>query len=70
MADKRTALLIELERLQASRRDAMEAYNSTGNRAHMLEAREASHAIADKLSKLEEMNGLAKGVDALMGTEQ
>ena len=68
MIDQRS--LTELERLQAKRRDALEAYNRTGNRAFMREAQEASQAIANKLSEMEEMDGLTEAIDGLMGAEQ
>jgi hypothetical protein len=48
-------LLTELESLQSRRRDAVEAYVSTGNRHCWREVREASQAIANKLRELEEM---------------
>jgi hypothetical protein len=70
MTGKRTTLLIKLQRLEASHRDALEAYNSTVNRTCMREVQETSQAIANKLRESEEMHGLGKIVDALMAAEQ
>jgi hypothetical protein len=67
MIDQRGVLLTELVSLQAKRRDALDAYNRTGDRACMREAQETSQAIADKLRELEEMDGLTRAVDGLMG---
>ena len=69
MTDRRSMLLSELESLQSRRRDAVETYNRTGNRAYMLEAQQTSQAIADKLSELEEVDGLSQAIDGLMGSE-
>jgi hypothetical protein len=55
MIDRRNTLLIELESLQTRRRDAVEAYVSTGDRNCWREVREASQAIAGKLQELEEV---------------
>ena len=55
MTDRRNMLLTELENLQSRRRDAIEAYVSTGDRNRWREVREASQAIADALRELEEM---------------
>ena len=68
MIDQRS--LTELERLQAKRRDALEAYNGTGDRAFMREAQDASQAIADKLCELETTDGLTEAIDGLMGAGQ
>jgi hypothetical protein len=65
--DQRDSLLMEVEGLQARRREAIETYNSTGNRACMREAREASQAIADKLHELEILDSLTEAIDGLMG---
>jgi hypothetical protein len=55
--DQRSILLNELEGLQARRRDAVNAFTSTGNQACWREVRDTSQAIADKLRELEEMHG-------------
>jgi hypothetical protein len=55
MTDRRKMLLMELENLQTRRRDAVEAYVSTGERNCWRKVREASQAIADKLRELEGM---------------
>jgi flagellar biosynthesis/type III secretory pathway chaperone len=68
MIDQRGVLLTELVSLQAKRRDALDAYNRTGDRACMRKVQETSQAIADKLRELEEMDGLTRAVDGLMGT--
>jgi hypothetical protein len=54
--DQRCILLNELEGLQARRRDAVDAYTSTGNQVCWREVRDASQAVADKLRELEEMH--------------
>jgi hypothetical protein len=70
MNDKRNMLLMELESLQSRRRDAVDAYESTGNRACWCEVREISQAIAEKLQELVEMrDGLTKAIDGLMEAE-
>jgi hypothetical protein len=63
-------LLTELERLQAKRRDALEAYNRTGNRAYMLEAQDTSRTITDALRESESIDDLTDAIDELMGAEQ
>jgi hypothetical protein len=60
MTDRRDTLLTELESLQNRRRDAVEAYVSTGNQHCWREVREASHAIANKLLELEQTRGAAE----------
>jgi hypothetical protein len=70
MIDQRIRLLTELEALQTQRRDAIEAYNGTGDRACMREAQETSQAIADKLRELEEPDGMTEAIDDLMGAKQ
>ena len=64
MTDQRSMLLIELERLQARRCDAVEAFVSTGDRTFWREVRETSQAIANKLRELEETrNPVARGLE-------
>jgi flagellar biosynthesis/type III secretory pathway chaperone len=66
MTDRRNMLLVELENLQTQRRNAVEAYMSTGDRNHWQEVREISQSIADKLRELEEArHPVAKGLDSL-----
>ena len=66
MSDRRNMLLIELENLQTQRRDAVEAYMSTGDRNYWREVRDVSQSIADKLRELEETRRPpAKGQDSL-----
>jgi hypothetical protein len=55
MTDRRNMLLRELEDFQTRRRDAVEAYVSTGDRNCWREVREASQAIAERLWELEGM---------------
>ena len=55
MTDRRDMLLMELEDLQTQRRDAVEAYVSTGDRSCWREVRQASQAIAERLRELEGM---------------
>jgi hypothetical protein len=55
MTDRRNMLLMELEKLQTRRRDAVEAYVSTGDRNCWRKVRDASQAIADMLRELEGM---------------
>jgi hypothetical protein len=52
MTDIRNMLLMELESLQSRRRDAVDTYVSTGNRAYWREVREVSQTIAEKLNEL------------------
>jgi hypothetical protein len=66
MTDRRNMLLAELESLQTQRRDAVEAYLSTGDRNYWCEVREVSQSIDTKLCELEETRGpAAKGLDSL-----
>ena len=65
MTDRRNMLLVELENLQTQRRNAVEAYMSTGDRNHWREVREVSQSIADKLRELEEARPSAPGLDSL-----
>jgi hypothetical protein len=52
--DQRSILLTELEGLQARRRNAVDAFTSTGNQACWREVRDTSQAIVDKLREREE----------------
>jgi len=61
--DQRDRLLMEVGGLQARRREAIETYNSSGNRTCMREAREASKAIAGKLHELEDLDSLTEAID-------
>lgn len=78
MTDRRNMLLAELESLQTQRRDAVEAYLSTGDRNYWCEVREVSQTIDTKLSELEEthcpatngLDSLDKAIDGLMLAEQ
>jgi hypothetical protein len=65
MTDRRNMLLLELENLQTQRRNAVEAYMSTGDRNHWREVRDVSQFIADKLRELEEARPATKGWDSL-----
>ena len=65
MTDRRDILLVELENLQTQRRNAVEAYMSSGDRNHWREVREVSQSIADKLRELEEARPAAKELDSL-----
>jgi hypothetical protein len=65
MTDRRDILLVELENLQTQRRNAVEAYMSSGDRNHWREVREVSQSIADKLGELEEARPAAKELDSL-----
>ena len=55
MTDRRNMLMMELEDLQTRRRDAVEAYVSTGDRNCWRKVREASQAVAERLRELEGM---------------
>ena len=72
MMDQRSRLLMELENLQKSRRDAVGAYKRTGDRNYWREACKVSQTIFAKLHELEEMglNSLDKAIDGLMVAEQ
>jgi hypothetical protein len=70
MIDQRSMCLTELESLQAKRRDAITAYNRTGDRTYMRKAQQASQAIAGKLREMEEMDVLTSAVDELMESEK
>ena len=78
MTDRRNMLLTELESLQTQRRDAVEAYLSTGDRNYWCEVREVSQTIDTKLNELEEtrcpttnrLDSLGKAIDGLMLAEQ
>jgi hypothetical protein len=71
-------LLVELESLQARRRDAVESYLSTGDRNYWREVREVSQSIDAKLSELEEVrypaanrfDALDQAIDGLIKVEQ
>ena len=69
MIDQRNMFLMELEALQAKRRDALAAYNRTGDRAWMREAQEVSQAIANRLHEMEETDSLTRAVDGLMAKD-
>jgi hypothetical protein len=62
-------LLMELEGLQAKRRDALATYNRTGDRAWMREAQEASQAINNMLREMEEIDDPTIAVDGLMAKD-
>jgi hypothetical protein len=75
MIDRRNRLLIELEYLQKRRRDAVQAYVSTGDLNFWREVREVSESIADRLGELEETgangtNGADEASSRLMVMEQ
>ena len=72
MIDQRSKLIIELENLQKSRRDAVAAYNRTGDRNYWREACDVSQTITAKLHEFEEtgLDGLDKAIDGLMAAEQ
>jgi flagellar biosynthesis/type III secretory pathway chaperone len=77
MTDRRYMLLVELENLQTQRRNAVEAYMSTGDRTHWREVREVSQSIADRLRELEEArqpaakgDSLDEAIEELMVVEQ
>ena len=65
MTDRRDILLVELENLQTQRRNAVEAYMSSGDRNHWREVREVSQSIADKLGELEAARPAPKDLDSL-----
>ena len=72
MIDQRSKLIIELENLQKSRRDAVAAYKRTGDRNYWREACEVSQTITANLLELEEtgLGSLDKAIDDLMAVEQ
>jgi len=78
MTDRRNMLLAELESLQTRRRDAVEAYLSTGDRNYWREVREVSQSIDTNLRELEEtrspvmkgLDSLDKAIEGLMMVEQ
>ena len=72
MIDQRSKLVIELENLQKSRRNAVAAYKRTGDRNYWREACAVSQTITAKLHELEEtgLDSLDKAIVGLMAVEQ
>ena len=72
MIDQRSKLIAELENLQESRRDAVAAYERTGDRNHWRKACDVSQTITTKLHELEQtgVDSLDKALDGLMATKQ